>query len=37
DEEIDHQFAAGIACLNSQIDMLELLEDWIYDTGASGR
>lgn len=30
-----HQFAAGIACLNSQIDMLELLEGWIYDTGAS--
>ncbi|GKA98709.1 retrovirus-related pol polyprotein from transposon TNT 1-94 [Tanacetum coccineum] len=24
-----------IACLNSQIDLLELLEDWIYDTGAS--
>ncbi|GJY07462.1 hypothetical protein Tco_0374516 [Tanacetum coccineum] len=35
DEEIDHQFAAGIACLNSQINMLKLLEDWIYDTGAS--
>ncbi|GJR24906.1 cysteine-rich receptor-like protein kinase 8 [Tanacetum coccineum] len=35
DEEIDHQFAAGIACLNSQINMLKLLENWIYDTGAS--
>ncbi|GJX71149.1 cysteine-rich receptor-like protein kinase 8 [Tanacetum coccineum] len=35
EEEIDHQFTAGIACLNSQIDLLELLEDWIYDTGAS--
>nr|GEV95210.1 reverse transcriptase domain-containing protein [Tanacetum cinerariifolium] len=35
EEEIDHQFAAGIACLNSQIDLLEMLEDWIYDTGAS--
>nr|GEY18262.1 hypothetical protein [Tanacetum cinerariifolium] len=35
DEEIDHQFVVGIACLNTQIDLLELLEDWIYDTGAS--
>ncbi|GKA58807.1 cysteine-rich receptor-like protein kinase 8 [Tanacetum coccineum] len=35
EEEIDHQFATGIACLNSQIDLLELLKDWIYDTGAS--
>ncbi|GJX00624.1 cysteine-rich receptor-like protein kinase 8 [Tanacetum coccineum] len=35
EEEIDHHYAAGIACLNSQIDLLELLEDWIYDTGAS--
>ncbi|GJR06486.1 cysteine-rich receptor-like protein kinase 8 [Tanacetum coccineum] len=25
----------SIACLNGQIDLLELLEDWIYDTGAS--
>ncbi|PWA81857.1 hypothetical protein CTI12_AA183640 [Artemisia annua] len=35
DEDFDHQFAAGIACLNSQLDLLELLHDWIYDTGAS--
>ncbi|GKB67081.1 hypothetical protein Tco_0928493, partial [Tanacetum coccineum] len=34
-EEIDHHYAVGIACLNSQIDLLELLEDWIYETGAS--
>nr|GEW44811.1 retrovirus-related Pol polyprotein from transposon TNT 1-94 [Tanacetum cinerariifolium] len=34
-DEIDHHYAAGIACLNSQIDLLELLEDSIYDTGAS--
>ena len=30
-----HQFAAGIACLNSQLDKLDLLDDWIYDSGAS--
>ena len=35
DDGFDHQFAAGITCLNSEIDMLELLEEWIYDTGAS--
>ncbi|GKE39445.1 cysteine-rich receptor-like protein kinase 8, partial [Tanacetum coccineum] len=35
EEEINHQFVAGIACLNSQIDLLEMLEYWIYDTGAS--
>ncbi|GKE54690.1 hypothetical protein Tco_1489846 [Tanacetum coccineum] len=35
EEEIDHQFATCIACLNNQIDLLELLKDWIYDTGAS--
>ncbi|GJW13178.1 cysteine-rich receptor-like protein kinase 8, partial [Tanacetum coccineum] len=35
EEEIDHHYAAGIACLNSQIDLLELSKDWIYDTGAS--
>nr|GEZ36521.1 hypothetical protein [Tanacetum cinerariifolium] len=34
-EEIDHHYAAGIVYLNIQIDVLELLEDWIYDTGAS--
>nr|GFA00670.1 cysteine-rich RLK (receptor-like protein kinase) 8 [Tanacetum cinerariifolium] len=35
EEEIDHHYvAAGIACLNSQIDLLELLENW-YDIGAS--
>ncbi|GKE03337.1 cysteine-rich receptor-like protein kinase 8, partial [Tanacetum coccineum] len=34
-EEIDHhQFVAGIACLSSHLDLLELLEDWMYDTGA---
>ncbi|GJV02856.1 retrovirus-related pol polyprotein from transposon TNT 1-94 [Tanacetum coccineum] len=26
---------SGIACHNSQIDLLKMLEDWIYDTGAS--
>ncbi|GKC67493.1 serine carboxypeptidase S28 family protein, partial [Tanacetum coccineum] len=36
EEEIDHhQFVAGISCLSSHLDLLELLEDWIYDTGAS--
>ncbi|PWA82227.1 hypothetical protein CTI12_AA171680 [Artemisia annua] len=35
EEEFDHQFTAGIACLSSCLDMLEILEDWIYDTGAS--
>ncbi|GJW78498.1 retrovirus-related pol polyprotein from transposon TNT 1-94 [Tanacetum coccineum] len=35
EEEINHQFAIGITCLNSQIDLLEMLEDWTYDTGAS--
>ncbi|GKC84196.1 cysteine-rich receptor-like protein kinase 8, partial [Tanacetum coccineum] len=35
EEETGHHYAAGIACLNSQINLLELLEDWIYDTGAS--
>nr|GEX62090.1 hypothetical protein CTI12_AA402710 [Tanacetum cinerariifolium] len=36
EEEIDHhQFVAGIACLSSHLDLLELLEDWIYDTGVS--
>ncbi|GKE49821.1 hypothetical protein Tco_1481079 [Tanacetum coccineum] len=34
-KKIDHHYAVGIACLNSQIDLLELLEDWIYETGAS--
>ncbi|GJZ98587.1 cysteine-rich receptor-like protein kinase 8 [Tanacetum coccineum] len=36
EEEIDHhQFVAGIACLNSHLDLLELLKDRIYDIGAS--
>ncbi|PWA58153.1 hypothetical protein CTI12_AA402710 [Artemisia annua] len=35
DEGFGHHFAAGIACLNTQLDLLELLEGWIYDTGAS--
>ncbi|GKA92745.1 RmlC-like cupins superfamily protein [Tanacetum coccineum] len=36
EEEIDHhQFVAGISCLSSHLDLLELLEDWICDTGAS--
>nr|GEU85307.1 hypothetical protein [Tanacetum cinerariifolium] len=35
-EEIDHQqFVAGIACLSSHLDLINVLEDWIYDTGAS--
>ncbi|GJT80653.1 hypothetical protein Tco_1055000 [Tanacetum coccineum] len=29
DDGFCHKFSAGIACLNSQLDMLE---DWIYDT-----
>nr|GEV31986.1 cysteine-rich RLK (receptor-like protein kinase) 8 [Tanacetum cinerariifolium] len=35
EDEINHYFAAGISCLNSQIDLLKLLEDGIYDIGAS--
>ena len=35
EEEIDHQYVAGIACLSSQLDLLEILENWIYDSGAS--
>nr|GEW72384.1 cysteine-rich RLK (receptor-like protein kinase) 8 [Tanacetum cinerariifolium] len=36
EEEIDHhQFVAGIACLSSHLDLIDVLEDWIYDTGAS--
>nr|GEV04349.1 retrovirus-related Pol polyprotein from transposon TNT 1-94 [Tanacetum cinerariifolium] len=36
EEEIDHhQFVAGIACVRSHLDFLELLKDWIYGTGAS--
>nr|GEW62595.1 cysteine-rich RLK (receptor-like protein kinase) 8 [Tanacetum cinerariifolium] len=35
EEEIDHQFVAGTACLSSQIDKIEVLDNWIYDTGAS--
>lgn len=29
------QLATGIACLNSQLDMLNFLEYWINDTDAS--
>ncbi|GJY58949.1 retrovirus-related pol polyprotein from transposon TNT 1-94 [Tanacetum coccineum] len=35
EEEIDHQFVAGTTCLSSQIDKLEVLDNWIYDSGAS--
>ncbi|GKC70113.1 cysteine-rich receptor-like protein kinase 8, partial [Tanacetum coccineum] len=36
EEEIDHhQFVAGIDCLSSNYDLLEIIEGWIYDTGAS--
>ncbi|GJS67365.1 cysteine-rich receptor-like protein kinase 8 [Tanacetum coccineum] len=28
------RFPDGIACLSSHLDLLELLEDWMYDTGA---
>ncbi|GJZ45341.1 cysteine-rich receptor-like protein kinase 8 [Tanacetum coccineum] len=35
EEEIDHQFMAGTTCLSSQIDKLDVLDNWIYDTGAS--
>nr|GFA30112.1 cysteine-rich RLK (receptor-like protein kinase) 8 [Tanacetum cinerariifolium] len=37
EEEIDHQFAACIVCLNSQINLLEMLKDWIYDTGLDNK
>ncbi|GJW19502.1 hypothetical protein Tco_0026938 [Tanacetum coccineum] len=36
EEELDqHQFVAGIACLSSNLDFLDILEGWIYDSGAS--
>nr|GEW22391.1 hypothetical protein [Tanacetum cinerariifolium] len=36
EEELDqHQFVAGIACLSSYLDFLDILERWIYDSGAS--
>ncbi|GKB21608.1 retrovirus-related pol polyprotein from transposon TNT 1-94, partial [Tanacetum coccineum] len=35
EEEIDHQFVASITCLGSQIDKLEVLDNWIYDSGTS--
>ncbi|GJW60002.1 cysteine-rich receptor-like protein kinase 8 [Tanacetum coccineum] len=35
DTEFAHEFAAGIACLSTQLDLLELLENGIYDTGAT--
>ncbi|GJZ03454.1 cysteine-rich receptor-like protein kinase 8 [Tanacetum coccineum] len=35
DAEFPHNFAAGIAYLSTQLEILELLEDWIYDTGAT--
>ncbi|PWA51479.1 hypothetical protein CTI12_AA459890 [Artemisia annua] len=31
-DDFEHTFAAGIACINSQIELLELIEGWIYDT-----
>ncbi|GJV16282.1 retrovirus-related pol polyprotein from transposon TNT 1-94 [Tanacetum coccineum] len=31
----DDDFAVGIACLGTQLELLELLEDWIYDTRAT--
>ena len=35
DDGFGPQFAAGIACLNSHLDSLEILDGWIYDSGAS--
>ncbi|PWA98525.1 hypothetical protein CTI12_AA018280 [Artemisia annua] len=35
DDGFGPQFAAGIACLNSHLDSLELLDGWIYDSGAT--
>ncbi|GJU13518.1 cysteine-rich receptor-like protein kinase 8 [Tanacetum coccineum] len=34
EEETDHQFVAGTTRLSSQIDKLEVLDNWIYDTRA---
>ncbi|GJX48135.1 cysteine-rich receptor-like protein kinase 8 [Tanacetum coccineum] len=36
EEELDqHQFVAGIACLSSNLEFLEILVGWSYDSGAS--
>ena len=35
DTEFAQDFAVGIDCLSSQLDLLEVLENWIYDTGAT--
>nr|GEU60954.1 retrovirus-related Pol polyprotein from transposon TNT 1-94 [Tanacetum cinerariifolium] len=35
EKELDqHQFIASIACLNSNLDFLDTLKGWIYDSGA---